>query len=87
MLLIFANIQLYIYIYPKISNNYPKKMNENFKFVENNHTKGLIESLKILALEAGDSLSGYVGKVLKKHVASKTKNNLGETRDHIDIQD
>ena len=55
--------------------------------MENNHTKGLVESLKILALEAGDSLSGYVGKVLKKHVAKKTKNNLGETRDHIDIQD
>lgn len=87
MLLIFANIQLYIYIYPNISNIYPNKMNNNFKFVENNHTKGLVESLKILALEAGDSLSGYVGKVLKKHVAKKTKNNLGETRDHIDIQD
>jgi hypothetical protein len=62
-------------------------MKDNFRFVETKQTKGLVHELDKLAELESRSLNNYIGQVLKKHVASKTKNNLGETRDHIDIQD
>jgi len=49
--------------------------------------KGVVNELDKLAELEGRSLNNYIGQVLKKHVANKTKNNLENTRDHIDIQD
>ncbi len=63
------------------------KQRDNFRYVETKQTKGLVNELDKLAELEGRSLNNYIGHVLKKHVAKKTKNNLENTRDHIDIQD
>jgi len=45
-----------------------KDKEKAFKYVENKHTKGVIEEMRGIAKSNGDSLNGYVGKLFKKHI-------------------
>ncbi len=59
----------------------------NFRFVETKKTTGLVEEIGKLADLEGRSLNNYVGQVLKKHVLEKSKKNLGNVQDHVDIEE
>ena len=45
-----------------------KEKEKAFKYVENKHTVGVIEQMRVISDEKGYSLNGYVGKLFKKHI-------------------
>jgi hypothetical protein len=51
-----------------------KEKEKAFKYVENKHTKGVIEQMREIAKNAEYSLNGYVGKLFKKHIKEQNDN-------------
>ena len=61
------------------------KQRDNFRFVETKQTAGLVGKIQQEADKEGRSLNNYIGQILKRWLSKKTKRNLEQTRDHIDI--
>ena len=61
------------------------KQRDNFRFVETKQTTGVVEKIQQEADKEGRSLNNYIGQILKRWLYNKTKRNLEQTRDHIDI--
>ena len=58
---------------------------KGFQFVETKQTTGVVDKIQQEADKEGRSLNNYIGQILKRWLYNKTKRNLEQTRDHIDI--
>ena len=58
---------------------------KGFQFVETKQTTGVVEKIQQEADKEGRSLNNYIGQILKRWLYNKTKRNLEQTRDYIDM--